>query len=216
MAHQRTKHHTQDSYLDRFEDPDRPLVERARSGDLRAFDSLLLKHKERISRTIYYITKSREDTEDQVQETFLRAHRGMSGFQGNSKFGSWLTRIAINQALMCLRKRRIQYVSLDESVSTERGTLKYDVVEYRSGPEESLAQREMIVALRDKVRRLPSAIRSALVLRDLHEYTTKEVSLALGISIAAVKSRVLRGRRRLRNQLDHGQDLRIREPMSKH
>ena len=216
MVHQLPNPRIQDSYLDRCENPDRHLVERARSGDVRAFDSLLLKHKERISRTIYCITKSREDTEDQVQETFLRAHRGISGFQGNSKFGSWLTRIAINQALMCLRKRRIQHVSFDESICEEAVTLKHDVVEWRPGPEESLAQQEIIMALRDKVRRLPSAIRSALILRDLHEYTTKEVSLALGISLAAVKSRVLRGRRQLRNQLDRGQDLRIRGSMRKH
>jgi len=119
-------------------DPDNELVVRAQAGDRDAFERLVLQHQESISRVIFRITKNREDAEDEVQETFLRAYRGLGEFRGNSKFTSWLTRIAVNRALICLRKRR----HLNHAVEREGDSLNHDIPEWRPNPEQCYSQRE--------------------------------------------------------------------------
>lgn len=179
-------------------DPDRMLVERAAGGDRTAFEQLVLQNEERIFRTILRITKTHEDAEDQTQETFIRAYRGLKYFRGNSKFKTWLTQIAINQALMCLRKRHSGAVSLMRSATDDNAdAIPLDVAGPGLNPEQQWEQAELANHLEREVNRLPEALRSAFVLRCLHEYTSIETAIQLGISIAAVKSRVLRARRRL-------------------
>src|SRR5260370_6358479 len=96
IAYQRISGRAQASDKSNCKDPDSELVVRAQAGDRDAFELLVLQHKESISRVIFRITKNREDAEDEVQKTFLRAYRGLREFLGNSKFTSWLTRIAVN------------------------------------------------------------------------------------------------------------------------
>jgi RNA polymerase sigma-70 factor (ECF subfamily) len=184
-----------------LKDPDRELVVRAQAGDCDAFGRLVLQHKESISRIIFRITKNREDAEDEVQETFLRAYRGLHGFRGNSKFTSWLTRIAVNQALMCLRKRRHRDISLDHTVECEGELLSHDIPEASPNPEQCYSQKEANLNLNQELTALPRGLQSALILKHLYGYTTKDIAKRLGISVPAVKSRVLRARRRLRVQL---------------
>src|ERR1700754_4432422 len=135
IAYQRIHGRVQSSDEPNCKDPDSELVVRAQAGDRDAFERLVLKHKVSISRVIFRITKNREDAEDEVQETFLRAYRGLRGFRGNSKFTSWLTRIAVNQALMCLRKRRHRDLLLDHAVECEDDSLNHDIPEWRPDPE---------------------------------------------------------------------------------
>ena len=179
-------------------DPDCLLVRRAKDGDLRAFEQLMLAHNHRIFRTIYRITGNREDTEDRVQETFLRAYRGLHQFQANSKFSTWLTRIAVNQALMCLRKRRSSDISLDQPIAQDNKPVSIDIQEWRPNPEQEYARSEVSAKLYQELSTLPQNVRSVFVLHHVHEYTTEETALKLGITVAAAKSRVVRARRRLR------------------
>src|SRR6201997_5480076 len=123
-------------------DPDSELVARAQAGDHDAFGRLVLRHKASISRVIFRITRNREDAEDEAQETFIRAYRGLREFRGNSKFTSWLTRIAVNRGLMCLRKRRQRDISLDRAVEREGDSLNHDIPEWRPNPEQCYSQRE--------------------------------------------------------------------------
>jgi RNA polymerase sigma-70 factor (ECF subfamily) len=182
-------------------DPDSELVVRAQAGDREAFGVLVLQHKDTISRVILRIIKNREDAEDEVQETFLRAYRGLSEFRGNSKFTSWLIRIAVNRALMCLRTRRHQGISLDRAVELEGDSLNHDIPEWRPNPEQCYAQREAHLNLNEELMTLPHGLRSALILKHFYGYTTEDIAKRLEISVPAVKSRVLRARRRLRVQL---------------
>lgn len=184
-----------------FKDPDGELVLRAQAGDRDAFERLVLQHKESIARVIFRITKNREDAEDEVQETFLRAYRALGEFRGDSKFTSWLTRIAVNRALMCLRKRRDRNISLDYAVEREGDSWAQDIPEWRPNPEQCYSQREAHIDLNEVLTTLPRGMRSALILRHLYGCTTEEIAKRLGISIPAVKSRVLRARRRLRGRL---------------
>ncbi|QNI33443.1 sigma-70 family RNA polymerase sigma factor [Alloacidobacterium dinghuense] len=198
---------TRDRIEGSYADPDTPLVKLAKTGDVQAFELLVLQHKQKVYRAIFAVTKNREDTEDQVQETFLRAYRGLSEFKENSKFISWLTRIALNQALMCLRRRRYHHVSLDHSMMTDTDPTRYDMPEWRPNPEQNYADSEVAENLREALSRLPTSFRSVMVLRHLQEYTTRETANELGISVAAVKSRILRARRQLRDRISDRSNL---------
>lgn len=201
IAYQLIDGRTQANAESNCEDPDSELVVRAQAGDSDAFGLLVLQHKESISRVIFGITRNREDAEDEAQETFLRAYRGLRGFRGNSKFTTWLTRIAVNQALMCLRKRRHRDISLDHAVDPEGNSLNHDIPEWRPNPEQCYSQRETHLNLNRELTTLPHDLRTALILKHLYGYTTEDIARRLGISVPAVKSRVLRARRRLRVQL---------------
>jgi RNA polymerase sigma-70 factor (ECF subfamily) len=212
IAYLRINGRTQASDESNCKDPDSELVVRAQAGDRDAFGRLVLQHKESISRVIFRITKNREDAEDEVQETFIRAYRGLREFRGNSKFTSWLTRIAVNRALMCLRKRRHRDISLDHAVEREGDSLNHDIPEWRPNPEQCYSQREAHLNLNEELTTLPHGLRSALILKHLYGYSAEEIAKRLGISVPAVKSRVLRARRRLRVKLRENPTPHTREP----
>jgi RNA polymerase sigma-70 factor (ECF subfamily) len=212
IAYQRVNGPVKASVEPNRKDPDGDLVVRAQAGDRDAFGRLVLQHKASISRIIFRIIKNREDAEDEVQETFLRAYRGLRGFRGNSKFTSWLTRIAVNQALMCLRKRHHRNISLDHAVECEGESLNHDIPEWRPNPEQCYSQKETHLNLNEELTALPHGLRAALILKHLYGYTTKDIAERLGISVPAVKSRVLRARRRIRAQLNENPTPHTYEP----
>jgi RNA polymerase sigma-70 factor, ECF subfamily len=197
MVTGRINNRIQNIYKHSCEDPDGQLVRRAQAGDLGAFEVLVLQHKESVSRTIFRITNNREDAEDQVQETFLCAFRGLREFRGSSKFNSWLTRIAVNRALTCLRKRRPHDISLDQRFHEETSDLNVHIREWRPNPEQSYAHTEAL----EMLTALPFRLRSALILTQFHGYSVEDAATELGISRSAAKSRVLRARRHLRREL---------------
>jgi len=189
---------------------DEVLVERAKAGDLLAFESLVSQYRSRIFRTVYRITAHRQDAEDAMQDAFFRAYRGLGQFQGNSSFGTWLTRIAINQALMCLRKRRGGGLMwFDPSIETEDGSILLEIPEWRPDPEQEALKTETAGMLHHAVSRLPQPFQRAFVMRYIDDFTTEEVARELGISVAAVKSRVSRARRHLRERIGVCLDLSV-------
>jgi RNA polymerase sigma-70 factor (ECF subfamily) len=185
--------HSQDEWSD-------PLVEQAMMGNTTAFDCLVRRHTRQVYRTALRITAHREDAEDITQETFARAHTALGQFQGNSKFGTWLTRIAVNQALMALRKKKASRIP-PNMVGTLEGPIMRDIPDRSPTPEESCNTSELRQSLRFAIGKLPDNSRFAFELRHVHELTTEEAALALGISAAALKSRVLRARIYLRKHL---------------
>jgi RNA polymerase sigma-70 factor (ECF subfamily) len=124
--------------------PDVALVERARAGDLAAFDQLVRQYERQVFRIAQHITQNREDAQDVVQDAFFKAYQKLDQFQGNSKFYTWLVRIAVNEALMRLRKRRTaKTVSMDEDVQTEDGSLPRDFADWSPNPEQQYKQAEL-------------------------------------------------------------------------
>ncbi|WP_158792907.1 RNA polymerase sigma factor [Granulicella sp. L60] len=187
---------------------DEVLVRQAKAGDMLAFESLVKQYNSRIFRTVYRITAHRQDAEDAMQDALFRAYYGLQQFQGNSSFCTWLTRIAINQALMCLRKRRSGgSMWLDPSIETEDGSVLLEIPEWRPDPEQETLKSEVTRMLHHAVGRLPQPSQRAFVMRYIEEFTTEEVAKELGISVAAVKSRVLRARRHLRERIGIRLDL---------
>jgi RNA polymerase sigma-70 factor (ECF subfamily) len=178
------------------------LVTRARQGDNRAFSTLVKQYEAKIFRLAQHITQNREDAEDVLQETFLKAYEHLDQFQGNSKFYTWIVRIAVNQALMKLRRRRTdKSVSLDETIDTGEDTVTREVAAWDEDPEQRFSREELAEILDTAVQDLTPTYRSVFLLRDVDDLSTEETAEALGISIPAVKSRLLRARLQLREKL---------------
>ena len=179
-----------------------PFVAQARKGDARAFAELVKRYEAKIFRLAQHITQNREDAEDVLQETFLRAYEHLDQFQGNSKFYTWIVRIAVNQALMKLRRRRTdKSVSLDESIDTGEDTVTREIAAWDEDPEQRFSREELGEILDSAIQTLAPTYRSVFLLRDVDDLSTEETAEALGLSVPAVKSRLLRARLQLREKL---------------
>jgi RNA polymerase sigma-70 factor, ECF subfamily len=184
------------------EHPDVALVARAKAGDTPAFEQLVRQYDRQIYRTALHITQNREDAEDITQDVFFKAFQKLEQFQGNSKFSTWLVRIAVNESLMRLRRRKTsKTVSMDQDVETEEGAIPRDFAEWRPNPEQIFSQSELGDILRKTIAGLPPGFRTVFTLRDIENLSTEETAEALGLSVPAVKSRLLRARLQLRERL---------------
>jgi len=182
--------------------PEMELVQAAKRGDVAAFEDLVRRYDRNVFRIAQHITQNREDAEDVVQDAFLKAYENLEQFQGQSKFYTWLVRIAVNEALMKLRKRRPERtVSLDEEVKTEDDSLPREVADWSPNPEQQYTQAELRDILTRTIQGLPPGFRTVFVLRDVEGLSTEETAEALDLSIPAVKSRLLRARLQLRERL---------------
>jgi len=179
------------------------LVNAARAGDVGAFEKLVRKYDRNVFRIAQHITQNREDAEDVVQDAFLKAFQKLGQFQGQSKFYTWLVRITVNEALMRLRRRRPErMVSLDEDVKTEEDSIPREVADWAPNPEQLYNQSELKEILAKTIQGLPAGFRTVFVLRDVEGLSTEETADALGLSVPAVKSRLLRARLQLRERLN--------------
>ena len=178
------------------------LVQAAKNGDLSAFEQLVKRYDRNIFRIAQHITQNREDAEDVMQDAFLKAYENLEQFQGNSKFYTWLVRIAVNESLMKLRRRRTdKTVSLDQEIETEENSMPREVTDWRPNPEQEYKQAEMNQILAKTIGGLPGGFRTVFVLRDVEGLSTEETAEALQLSVPAVKSRLLRARLQLRERL---------------
>ena len=183
-----------------FDEP--ALVTRAKAGDEDAFSELVKHYDRRVFRMAKQITQNDDDAEDVLQETFLKAYTHLDDFQGNSKFYTWLVRIAVNEALMKLRKRRSdRTVPLDEPIDTGEDEMVREIAVWDENPEESYSREELGEILDQAIQGLKPAYRTVFILRDIEEMSIEETAEALGLSISAVKSRLLRARLQLREKL---------------
>jgi RNA polymerase sigma-70 factor, ECF subfamily len=187
---------------DTMETSDAVLVSTAKLGDANAFVELSRRHSSRALQTAYRITRNRQDAEDAVQDSLLKAFTHLNTFQEKSSFSTWLTRITINSALMILRKKRVCVeISIDGSDDSGETYERWEPRSLTEDPENRFARSEREELLRDAILRLPPVIREAVELRQARDYSTREIAQALGISIAAVKSRLSRARLTLRAAL---------------
>lgn len=183
-------------------DDESALVAAAKVGDITAFETLVGRYERKIFRLTQNITQNREDAEDAMQEAFLKAFEHLQSFEGNSRFYTWLVRIAVNQALMKLRKRRPNVVSLDEEVNTGEDMVPREVEDWGPSPADRYAQTELSEILTKVIGELDPPFRIVFQLRDIEELSTEETAEALGLSVPAVKSRLLRARLKLRQTLN--------------
>jgi len=182
-------------------DDEHLLVAAARKGDETAFEELVNRYERKIYRLTLNITGNREDAEDAMQDAFLKSYTHLDSFQGDSRFYTWLVRIAANEALMRLRKRRPGQVSLDQPVEGEDDLMPRELEDWGPSPEQQFAQAELQEILGGVIEKLEPDYRTVFMLRDVEELSTEETAAVLGISVPAVKSRLLRARLKLRQKL---------------
>jgi RNA polymerase sigma-70 factor, ECF subfamily len=177
------------------------LVARVRGGDVNAFEELVHHYHGRIYHTLIGITEDREDAEDGTQNVFLKAFSRIDQFQGASKFSTWLTRIAINEALERLRARKKRQ-SLFEDGPEELDEFRPRQVEaWHDNPERLYSQKQLRELVEKELMKLPAGYRVVVLLRDIEQLSTEEAAATLGLGIATLKTRLLRGRLMLREAL---------------
>lgn len=178
------------------------LVAQAKAGDQAAFSELVTHYERKIYRLAKNITRNDEDAEDVLQDAFLKAYTHLDNFKGDSKFYTWIVRIAVNEALMRLRKRKTdRNVPLDEPVELGEETVAREIAVWEDNPEQRYSKEEWRAILDSAVDDLKPDFRTVFVLRDIEELSTEETAETLGISVPAVKSRLLRARLALRETL---------------
>ena len=178
------------------------LVAQAKAGDQNAFAELVNRYERKIYRLAKNITRNDEDAEDVLQDAFLKAYTHLDNFKGDSKFYTWIVRIAVNEALMRLRKRKTdRSVPLDEPVELGEETVQREIAVWEDNPEQQYSQEEWRRILDEAVDSLKPDFRTVFVVRDIEELSTEETAETLGISVPAVKSRLLRARLALRERL---------------
>ncbi len=178
------------------------LVRAAKKGDDSAYEELVRRYERNVFRIAQHITQNREDAEDVVQDAFIKAYTNLERFQEQSKFYTWLVRIAVNEALMKLRRRKPERtVSLDEDIKTEDDFVPREIADWSPNPEQQYGQAELREILSKTIQGLPPGFRTVFVLRDVEGLSTEETAEALDLSVPAVKSRLLRARLQLRERL---------------
>lgn len=177
-------------------------LEALQAGDRAEFARLVETYSPPIYRLALRIVENGQDAEDVLQNTFLKAFRSLPGFEGRSSLSTWLYRIAVNEALMLLRQRRPESVSIDQEVEGEEGLMEsIQVLDWCCLPETELMDQEARKYLDEAIARLPKNLQVVFILRDIEDLSIRETAEALDLSETAVKTRLLRARLHLRNQL---------------
>jgi len=186
-------------------DPDWPLVESSRSGDVSAFEELVRRYDRKLYRIAQGITHNNEDAEEVVQIAFLKAYQNLDRFQGNARFSTWLVRIAMNESFMKLRK---QVSKKEQSLDTQNGFhadgnshSQLDLTDWATNPESLYNAAELKEILGTCFQRLQPTLRVVFFLRDVEGHSISETSEILNLTATAVKTRLSRARLQLREEL---------------
>jgi RNA polymerase sigma-70 factor (ECF subfamily) len=183
---------------------DEDLIARLQAGDQTAYSELVEEHANKIYRLALRMVGNEADAEDVLQETFLSAFKSIDQFEARSSLSTWLYRIASNAALMKLRRKEPEQISVDEPLENEEGDMMpRQFFDFCCLPEDTLLKDEARVIMQKAVDNLPTALRSVFILRELEGLSTEEAAAALDLSISAVKSRLMRARLKLREDLSH-------------
>jgi RNA polymerase sigma-70 factor, ECF subfamily len=185
------------SYDERTDDD---LVQAAQSGDHEAFAELCRRHAQAARQRVLVIVRHQEDAEDAMQETLLSAYVNLGRFRQSCKFSTWITAIGTNAALTVIRKRKSRRESDIEPSSPDEPT--WDIADQAPDPERRVAKAQIILLLRKELHGLPPKMQEVVTSYYDHDHSMQEAADGLGISVAAVKSRLLRGRRSLRSSLE--------------
>ena len=179
------------------------LILRASGGDPSAFNQLMGMHEKRMYAVALRMCGNREDAQDCLQEAMLRVYRAIGGFKGQSSFGTWVYRITMNTCLDELRrKKNKQNVSFDNLL--DQG---WSPADDSASPEKKVMQIEMRKSISSSIQELPEDMRSAIIMRDIHGYSYDEIADMLGVNVGTIKSRISRGREKLREKLSNFSEL---------
>jgi len=177
------------------------LIEQAQGGDRFAFDELVNLYQPRMLRTALRILRNMDDAEDAVQQAFVAAWKNLDKFRGDSSFSTWITRITLNEALTAMRRRKHQFVQLNESSADQAETFSPLHVSGGEDPEQSILRREREQLLRGSLDSVKPGYREAMQLRLLEDLSLEEISRRLRIPVNTVKIHLYRGRQAMKSFL---------------
>jgi len=185
---------------------DRLLVDRFKSGDQTAFNEMVSRYWDRIYAMVNQLLRNQQDAEEVTQDAFIRAHRGLANFRGDSAFSTWLYQIATNLARnrywYWWRRKRDKSVSFDAPVSAENSTTLADIIPAElETPEDATVTQEFVSRIATGMEKLSAKHREILVLRNIKNLSYEEIAAILGISVGTVKSRIARARESLRAKM---------------
>jgi RNA polymerase sigma-70 factor (ECF subfamily) len=187
-------------------DDDRLLLTRAQGGDISAFEALVARHEEKVYGLALRMTRSEADAAEITQDTFLSAYQHLGEFRGEAAFGSWVHRIAANNALMRLRRQRVLDVVTEDLAGpefTDRGSLaESPETDWSRRADDKMLDEELGRAIQEATDALPEGYREVFLLKDVEGLSYEEISEMVGISVPAVKSRLHRARLALREAID--------------
>jgi len=174
------------------------LIKKAKAGSLEAFEQLILQYEKRIYNYCYRMTNNQEDAEDLAQEVFIKVYKSLHSFKGSSQFSTWIYRIAYNTCVDKFRKEKMVLVSLTQNDEEDKDM---DLPSHEPLPEDQIVSREQYQALRECISTLKPEYKTAVILRDIQNYTYEEIADILNIPLGTVKSHISRGRAALRDAL---------------
>ncbi len=184
------------------------LIQRAQDGDVVAFENLIQEYQKRIFSIAYRMMQNQEDAADLTQEILLKLFKNLDKFRGNSKFSTWVYRVATNSCLDALKKAKRQTgYSLDKGIETEEGTLLGEIPDKGPTPQEVAEKKAMIEAVRLGIAKLSKEHQRVMILREFEGLSYEEIAQILNCSVGTVKSRINRGRENLKKILSQNREL---------
>jgi RNA polymerase sigma-70 factor (ECF subfamily) len=185
---------------------DQVLVEKIKGGDYQAFESLVNRYESKVYRLSIRMLRNPQDAEDALQEIFLQVYRGLKSFEGRSTFSTWLFRLATNVCLMKIRHRETEpakLLPLEDFLPRHESGEHPQITDWTGRPEEALLGKESREKMMEALEKLPADYRAVFILRDMEGFSNAETGESLGLSVAAVKSRLHRARLTLRGLLSN-------------
>jgi RNA polymerase sigma-70 factor, ECF subfamily len=175
---------------------ERRLIQLASKGDHNAFSKLFYEYRDMVYRVVYRLLGSSEETLDAVQQTFIELYKSLPGYEGKSKFSTWLYRIAVNVSIQYYRKRRLHHRDQDQFTDPE--TMAAPAPDFYP----SLEQKEIRKTIEDALASIHIRKRTVVVLHDLENRTMEEIAEIIKVPLGTIKSRLFYGREELKKKLD--------------
>ncbi len=183
--------------------PDIELIKRALEGDQQAYYEILKRYRAPIYNLLYRMVRNKIDTEDLVQEAFIKAFSSLSSFNDDYAFSTWLYKIAINNCIDYFRKKKLKTLPIDRPIESKDGDIKRELPDASYRPDKNLLSKEKDELIENAIQNLPEKYRTAIILRHHEDKSYEEISEIMNIPLGTVKARIFRAREMLKKELKH-------------
>ncbi|MCK4656684.1 MAG: sigma-70 family RNA polymerase sigma factor [candidate division Zixibacteria bacterium] len=184
-----------------LQEQDDQLIASALQGDQKAYEALLARHNKAIFHVVMKIVRNREEAQDLVQETFMKAFNALASYRSEYRFSTWLYKIAANCAIDFIRKKRIEALSLDKPIETKDGRVEFEVPDSSWNPEQDLVRKQKLKSIEEAIDSLPDKYREVIIYRHKDDKPYEEIADILKVPVGTVKARIFRARELLKKKL---------------
>jgi RNA polymerase sigma factor (sigma-70 family) len=184
-----------------LQEQDDQLIADALQGDQKAYEALLARHNKAIFHVVMKIVRNREESQDLVQETFMKAFNALASYRSEYRFSTWLYKIAANCAIDFVRKKRIEALSLDKPIETKDGRVEFEVPDSSWDPEQDLVRKQKLKSIEEAIDSLPDKYREVIIYRHRDDKPYEEIADILKVPVGTVKARIFRARELLKKKL---------------